>query len=139
MMRYSIDDMTAQSKENLMNANPQSPQEGRIGAALIGFSTEQRKLHAALRKFSHENIYAHPKVVSVRTHEELILTSLFYAYEKSPEEMDGYPLGKNENLHRRLADHLSGMTDIRAHKEYERILRDRPELIQRTPKRLSVR
>lgn len=130
MMRHSIDDMVAQSKLNIESANPKSPEDARIGPALVSFSPTQRKLHCALRKFSHENIYAHAHVVNVRKNEEKILRGLFQAYEKAPEEMDGYPLGKEENLYRRLADHLSGLTDLRAHKEYERILRDRPELIE---------
>lgn len=139
MMRNSIDDMIAQSKANLEAANPQSPEAGRVGAPLISFSPKQRKLHSALRKFSYENIYAHPRVVSVRQHEEQILRGLFQAFEKAPEEMDGYPLGKSENLYTRLADHLSGLTDLRAHKEYERILQERPDLIKTTSKRPSIR
>lgn len=139
MMRHSIDDMIAHSKMTIQAAGPKSPEEARALGPLIGFSAGQRKLHSALRQFSREHIYEHPKVVNVRSKERQVLADLFVAYEKAPEEMDGFPLGKNEDLYRRLADHLSGLTDLRAHKEHERILRERPELLVKSNRRPSVR
>ena len=139
MMRHSIDDMIANSKAALDIAHPQNPEDARSGEPMIGFSAAQRAMHSALRKFSRDHIYEHPKVVSVRSKERQVLIDLFRAYEKAPEEMDGFPLGKNENLYRRLADHISGLTDLRAHKEHERIMQERPELLSKTTKRPSVR
>lgn len=126
MMRHAIEDMTISSKLRIETANPQTPQEAREHPSLVGFSPKQRKMHTALRKFSHQKIYEHPTVMQVRGHEKEILEGLFKVYESQPHEMDGYPLGENEDLYRRLADHLSGMTDLRAHAEYQRLVIDTP-------------
>jgi dGTPase len=136
MMRHSIDDMTSTSKLRIQQANPQTPDEARSNPPLVGFSPEQRKLHAALRKFSHKNIYEHEQVVRVRGREREVLEQLFIAYEANPEQMDGYPLGKGEDLYRRLSDHLSGMTDLRAHAEYRRLF---TEKLAPAPRRASLR
>lgn len=128
MMRHSIEDMINTSKLRIDDANPQTPEEAREHSALIGFSPGQRKMHTALKKFSHEKIYEHHEVMKVRGEEREILETLFKVYENRPHEMDTYPLGENEDLYRRLADHLSGMTDLRAHAEYKRLVIDPPTL-----------
>lgn len=120
MMRHSIDDMISNSKLRIQAANPQTPDQARSNPPLVGFSDGQQKLHTALRQFSRKRIYEHEEVVRVRGREREVLEELFRVYEHNPAAMDGYPLDDGEDLYRRLADHLSGMTDLRAHSEFRK-------------------
>jgi dGTPase len=131
MMTTAIADVVAHSQKLLKQYDPQTPEEARI-VPMIGFSREMRAEHKALKKFSLERIYRHPFICDIREAERLMLTGLFEAYRQAPSLLPGQPSGAHEEpaaFYRRLADHLSSMTDRYAVNMFEQILAERPELI----------
>lgn len=130
MMTHAVEDLVATSAQALATAAPDSAAAARQGPALVGFSPAYRQQHSALKRFSREWIYGHPNIQQVRQTEERILEGLFRAFEAEPSLLPG-PLDTSGGtaFYRRLADHLSGMTDRYAVEVFEQIRRDRPNLL----------
>lgn len=105
---------------------------------LIRFSDNQFKLHKDLKRFSKANIYDNPIIDSNRQIQKQMIIDLFNAYSKDPSEMSGNGVDPKEDFYRSLADHISGMTDRFAVMEHKRILEERPELIVRQSRRMSM-
>lgn len=130
MMTVCLKDLVFNSRMRLANLNPGSPEEAREHNGLIGFGPGMLRQHRELKKFSRLFIYQHPDIQVVRQEEEQILRGLFSAFEADPSLLPG--AGSPQDgapFYRRLADHLSGMTDRYAVDVFQRLLNERPELI----------
>lgn len=130
MMATSLKDLVRDSKMRLAQTNPQSPEEARQKQNLIGFSPGQLRQHIALKKFSRQHIYSDPIILEVRHEEEKILRGLFSAFQADPTLLPGPAMTTDHpGFYRRLADHISGMTDRYAVDVFERLKNERPEII----------
>lgn len=130
MIAISLRNLVQQSRLALAHANPQSPDEARQKGPLIGFAPGPLNQHVALKKFSQKHIYTHESIKVVRDEERKIFRGLFAAFEADPSLLPGAPLPpKSDAFYRRLADHLSGMTDRYAVDVFERLVAERPGLI----------
>lgn len=129
MMTHSISDLVRNTRLALGFHRPKSPQEARALPPLVGFSAEHGKVHAHLKEFSRDNIYSHETIASVRRTEEKILRGLFAAFTENPSLLPGGPAPSREETYRRVADHISGMTDRFAVEQFRRVLKEHPELV----------
>ena len=112
MMAGALKDLVYNSRMSIAQANPQSPEEARAGRALVGFGPKMLAQHKDLKRFSRRFIYTHPHIKQVRNEEERILEGLFKAFENRPDLLPGFRESEAPSaFYRRLADHLSGMTD----------------------------
>lgn len=130
MMAHAITDLVQATRARLDEHAPKSPQEAREAPPLVGFSQEHFTQHMKLKAFSREHIYRHEKIVAVRRAEEKILRGLFAAFQADPGLLPGdVPPPGTPRFFRKLADHVSGMTDRFAVDLYDRLDKERPELI----------
>lgn len=130
MMACSISDLVSATQSRLDLANPSSPEEARSAGLLVGFGPSQDRLHQGLKEFSRLNIYSHPRIMRVRDVEEKILRGLFEAFQADPSLMPFSDVKPGTSrFYRRLADHMSGMTDRFAVDLFDRLVRERPEII----------
>jgi dGTPase len=130
MMAHSLKDLVADSRLRLRQANPQTPEQARQHQGLIGFSPGMLRQHIELKKFSRQHIYSHPNILEVRKEEEKILRGLFCAFQADPSLLPGPAMTTaTPGFYRRLADHLSGMTDRYAVDVFDRLKKERPEII----------
>lgn len=130
MMTASISDLILNTRTRLELANPRSPDEARDGEALVGFSDSHRQLHQGLKEFSRQKIYVHPRIMQVRDVEERVLRGLFAAFVAEPSLLPSHDVKPGTSrFYRRLADHMSGMTDRFAVDLFDRLVKERPELI----------
>lgn len=130
MMTHSIADLVHHSRLRLDLHNPQTPKEARVLPPLVGFGAEHQRVHRQLKAFSRENIYTHESIASVRRTEEKILRGLFAAFATNPSLLPSRPDFEGEaDTFRRIADHISGMTDRFAVEQFHRILKEHPGLI----------
>ena len=87
------------------------------------FSASMTRQKAQLRRFLHENLYQHYRVVRMTEKGQRLIRNLFESYLKKPGQL---PPGvrqwaAKEGLHRALCDYLAGMTDRFAQDEYKRL------------------
>lgn len=130
MMAHSINDLISNTRARLEAAAPQSPDEARTNKALVGFSPGHHVEHLRLKEFSRLNIYVHPRIMEVRDVEEKVLRGLFAAFVADPGLMPFTDVRPGSSrFFRRLADHMSGMTDRFAVDLFDRLVKERPELI----------
>ncbi len=93
-------------------------------ARLISYSPALRAANRALRRFLYANLYYHPLVATVNRSACRRLATLFRAFVADPRLLaERMPLrGRPDPLHRRICDHVSGMTDPYLLDEYERVV-----------------
>lgn len=95
----------------------------RAPARIAAFSKEVTEKNKELKKFLHENMYSHRKVLRMEFKAELALDGIFQAYTKMPGLLPESVL-KNEShgtLERRICDYVSGMTDRYALNEHKNL------------------
>lgn len=130
MLRAAVSDLATTSMANIARADLNTLDDVRHAGALVGFSPEHDRQHKELKRYSRQNIYQHERVTNARRVHEEALRGIFTAYEKDPSQMSGKGVNPSESFHRGLADHIAGMTDRYAMAEYNRLLKDHPELLR---------
>lgn len=95
----------------------------KTGRAVAGFSDKTQKQVMELKRFLHQNLYQHYRVVRMTDKGQRFLKELFHVYLQKPAQLppDVLKRGKKDGLHRSLCDYLAGMTDRFAQDEYKRI------------------
>ena len=89
---------------------------------LVVFSPGLVKKKEQLRRFLHENLYLHYRVVRMTEKGQRLIRSLFETYLKKPAQLPPgvREWGAKEGLHRAICDYIAGMTDRFAQDEYKR-------------------
>jgi dGTPase len=109
------------TQKNIGEIRPETLEDIRNAPLLAGFTEEHKVLHRALKDFSRRIIYTHPKIAEIRAGQAEKLEQLFRFYETDPAQMRGRGPDPAENLHRAIVDHIAGMTDRCAEREYNRL------------------
>lgn len=126
MINAQIVDLCQQSQANIQQAQPQSIDEVRQQAMLIGFSAAMAKQQIELKRFLHKNLYQHYRVNRMSAKAKHIVSALFAAFIKQsnlmPDEYQARAQQQGEfPLARAVADYVAGMTDRYAIREYQRL------------------
>ena len=90
---------------------------------LVGFSQPLAEQNRALKRFLHQKLYHHYKVVRMRIKAERFLTLLFESYCACPALLPSAYQTKFDELGRErvICDYIAGMTDRYALDEYRRL------------------
>lgn len=136
MITDMISDLVIQSRNNLRQLNPRSPDDIRgAGRATIAFSDAMAADLAGLKAGLFARVYHHPRVMQVMQSAETVIAELFARYvdTNSPAALPGVwgeamttlePAGRA----RLVCDYLAGQTDRFALVEHARLFDATPEL-----------
>jgi dGTPase len=134
LIAIMIEDAIGETARRVKAAGVASPEEvRRAGAPLCGFSAELAEAEAELKRFLLANLYRSEAVMRpVRDAEELV-ARLFKAYCEAPARLpeewrQGLDLADPQEVARRAADYIAGMTDRFAGAEHRRLFDATPEL-----------
>jgi dGTPase len=129
MMSTTLDDLVTYSRAVIEREEITSLDDVRKSSPLIQFSPEMNKTHFALKKFSRDYIYSHPKLEEMRVIHRKVLKDLFNIYKKVPSEMNS-TIKNGVSLKRSVVDYISGMTDRFAVDEHARLIELYPSFIE---------
>jgi dGTPase len=122
MIDTLVTDLIRTSAENIRRHAPGSIEEVRLAQPLIAFSPRIREESQELKRFLHENLYRHYRVVRMSAKARRIVTELFAALLADtrllpPEFQEQAAAGAP----RAIADYIAGMTDRYAILEHRRL------------------
>lgn len=131
MIGVMVDDVLAQTRMNLAEVKPESPEDIRMaGKQIVAFSSDMFEEVRKLRKFLYNRMYRHYTINRIWLKVERIVGDLFQAFHKNyqllpdnwqsrVEEAGGV---EDERVRARIvADYIAGMTDRYAIREHERL------------------
>ena len=122
MINALVSDLITQSERNIHDAGIDSLSSVRIAPCLIDFSSEMRREQQELKKFLHDNLYRHYKVIRMSAKARHTVEMLFKAFHADirllPPE---HQLKYDQFNHQAIADYVAGMTDRYAIGEYGRL------------------
>ena len=122
MIDTLVTDLIRASAENIRRAAPASINEVRRAPALIGFSSRILEQSRELKRFLHENLYRHQRVLRTSTKARRIVTELFGALLAEPRLLPpDFQARAREDAPRAIADYIAGMTDRYAIREHRRL------------------
>jgi dGTPase len=122
MIDTLVTDLIRASAENIRRAAPASIDEVRGAPALIGFSSRILEQSRELKRFLHENLYRHQRVLRTSTKARRIVTELFGALLAEPRLLPpDFQARAREDAPRAIADYIAGMTDRYAIREHRRL------------------
>jgi dGTPase len=130
-----IEDAVAETQRRLDGLGARSPDDIRAaGAPVVAFSEPMNADCDALRAFLFSRVYRHPRITTVMTAAQTILTRLFARYMDEPAELPEKWLSETDPsdrsaLARHVCDFIAGMTDRYALREHQRLFDATPELI----------
>ncbi len=89
---------------------------------LIAYSPETRKQVVEMKRFLHQKLYQHYRVIRMTDKGQRFLKELFKVYLDKPAQLPPYVLArsKKDGIYRAICDYLAGMTDRFALDEYQR-------------------
>lgn len=128
MLSEQVYDVIRNVRQVLALARLHSVHDVRMHARIVAFSPEMKEHTKAMKAFLFANLYRHPQVIASREIAKNMLRELFAQYSAEPAEMQhGFAakaLGAQNplDLHRVVADYVSGMTDRFATREHARLL-----------------
>jgi dGTPase len=120
MLSQQVYDVIDATRANLAEHQPADADEARRCPPLVRFSPEMREASTQLKRFLFKELYRHPQVNETTARAKQVLTELFQAYVAAPSEMKP-AYAQRDDLHRAVADYISGMTDRFAVREHERL------------------
>jgi dGTPase len=129
-----IEDVTAQSRRQLAEVEPQSADGVRgAGRPVVAFSPAMAQADRAIKNFLYPRLYRHARIVRIMGEAEEVVRRLFAHYVECPADMPAEwlkGLDPSDRLSRalRIADFIAGMTDRYAMVEHARLFGVMPEL-----------
>jgi dGTPase len=122
MIDTLVTDLIRTSAENIRRHAPGSIEEVRLAPPLIAFSPRIREESQELKRFLHENLYRHYRVVRMSTKASRIVTELFAALLSDTRLLPPeFQEQAGEGAPRAIADYIAGMTDRYAILEHRRL------------------
>jgi dGTPase len=122
MIDTLVTDLVRSSAENIGRAAPASIDDVRRAPALIGFSTRTLGETRELKRFLHENLYRHQRVLRTSAKARRIVSDLFGAFLAKPRLLPpDFQARAREDTPRAIADYIAGMTDRYAIREHQRL------------------
>jgi dGTPase len=120
MINELVSDLVTTTAARIRNANPASLEDIRGCAPLVAFSEETWSAHRNLKRFLHQNLYRHYRVLRMTNKAQRVVKDLFQAFIGDPRLLP--PQYQNpDNQPRSVADYVSGMTDRYALAEHRRL------------------
>ena len=122
-----VEDILCESKQRLLDANPQSVDDIRnFGAPVIAFSDEMAKNDKELKEFLFPNMYRHYKLNRMTSKARRVVQDLFGLFLTEPgtlptEWQVGTDGPSTALTARVVADYIAGMTDRHALDEHKRL------------------
>ena len=91
--------------------------------SLVGLSDELARGNRELKSYLHEHLYRHHRIERMKDKARRMLDELYERYRANPRLMPAETGRGNaaDDLERRIADYIAGMTDRYAIKEYRRL------------------
>ncbi|MCW5619045.1 MAG: deoxyguanosinetriphosphate triphosphohydrolase [Nitrosomonas sp.] len=122
MINIVVTDLTVQSAQNIKEARIGNLADVYDAPPLIGFSSAIKKEQQELKKFLHEHLYLHFRVMRMSNKASHIIQRLFDAFSANVRLLPVKHQQKFEQIgHQAIADYIAGMTDRYAIKEYQRL------------------
>ncbi|MBX3628799.1 MAG: deoxyguanosinetriphosphate triphosphohydrolase [Nitrosomonas sp.] len=122
MINIVVTDLTVQSTQNIKEARIGNLADVYDAPPLIGFSPAIRKEQQELKKFLHEHLYLHFRVMRMSSKASHIIQRLFDAFSANVRLLPVKHQQKFRQIgHQAIADYIAGMTDRYAIKEYQRL------------------
>ncbi len=121
-------DLTTESEQRLQALNPQSVDDiRRAEIPVIAYSEKTAAESRELKKYLHEHLYNHHRVLRSTVKAQGVLRDIFAIYTENPQLLrpELAAAAKAYGLHRAVADYLAGMTDRYAIDEHERLFNPR--------------
>ena len=123
MIDTLVTDLIGTSANNIHRAKPASVDEVRRAPALIGYSPRTLEELRELKRFLHDQLYRHPRVLQTSAKAQRIVTDLFGAFLAEPRLLPpDFRARAREEAPRAIADYIAGMTDRYAIREHRRLL-----------------
>jgi dGTPase len=116
-----VEDLLAQTRENLKKANIRSLMDVRnCKGFLVGPGSDIQVLKSGLEAFLRAQVYQHPRVLRMTYKGRRIVRALFDEFIRIPKLLPERYQRKipDWGLHRVVCDYLAGMTDRFAQTEY---------------------
>jgi dGTPase len=122
MIDTLVTDLIGTSARNIRRAAPASIDDVRRAPALIGFSARTLAESRELKRFLHDNLYRHPRVLRTSAKARRIVSDLFGAFLAKPGLLPpDFQARAREDTPRAIADYIAGMTDRYAIREHQRL------------------
>ncbi len=122
MIGTLVTDLVRSSAEAIRRAAPASIEEVRVAPPLVTFSPRIREESLELKRFLHENLYRHYRVVRMSAKARRIVADLFAAMLADPRLLPPeFQARAREDAPRAIADYVAGMTDRYAILEHRRL------------------
>jgi dGTPase len=122
MINTLIVDLTEESSRRIDAAAPASIDDVRQSAPLIAFSGSLRAEADELKRFLHDNLYRHYRVMRMTTKAKRIVRELFAAFYDEPRLLPvDHQARAAQDKARAIADYVAGMTDRYAILEHRRL------------------
>lgn len=120
MINQLVTDLVTTTEAQIAATQPSNLAEVRESKPLVAFSDEIWNAHRALKRFLHQNLYRHYRVLRMTNKAQRIVRDLFLAFLDEPRLLPPQ-YQNNANQPRSVADYVSGMTDRYALAEHRRL------------------
>jgi dGTPase len=122
MINTLIVDLTEESSRRIVAAAPASIDDVRRSGPLIAFSASLRAEADELKRFLHDHLYRHYRVMRMTTKAKRIVRELFAAFDDEPRLLPvDHQARAAQDKARAIADYVAGMTDRYAIREHRRL------------------
>jgi len=122
MINTLVVDLLEQTRRNIAEHRPASPDAVRACPPLAAFSPAVREESLELKRFLFQNLYRHYRVERMSAKARRLLKELFAAFTDSPALLPPEHRERAEaDPHRAVCDYIAGMTDRYAIREHRRI------------------
>ncbi len=126
MIGQVVRDLVETTEAGLGEAAPEDIDAVRThNERLVSLSESMFAQHLSMKRFLRQNLYRHPRVLSMTSKAADTIRELFRVFFEFPERMpDDFATAASANEHTRarvVADYIAGMTDRFALKEHERV------------------
>jgi len=122
MINTLVLDLINTTAEAINALQPKSIDDIRAAQPLAAFSEATRAQHLALKRFLHQNLYRHYRVLRMTNKAHRIITELFGAFMDDPRILPPqYQHMAEQDKPRAIADYIAGMTDRYAIGEHRRL------------------
>ena len=125
MLSDQVYDVLQATQSALHQQAPVSVDAVRSAPPLVQFSPAMQQRSTQLKTFLLHHLYRHPQVMQTTDWARQVVSELFAAYLKRPQEMPENH-AKRDNLPRAVADYIAGMTDRFASREHARLVGQLP-------------
>ena len=122
MIDTLVTDLVRTSAENIRSQAPASIEEVRLAPPLIAFSPRVREESLELKRFLHDNLYRHYRVVRMSAKARRVVSDLFRAFLADARLLPPeFQSRAQDSASRAIADYIAGMTDRYAILEHRRL------------------